>query len=80
MYDALIFVDIGGRTENRVKDLYLKSIPAILLDSPLDISRHTNLKELFVGGESGPGARPIHEKWVTDIRDQCKSGRHGILL
>jgi protein gp37 len=26
-----------------------------------------------VGGESGPGARPIHEKWVTDIRDQCKA-------
>ena len=26
----------------------------------------------IVGGESGPGARPIHQEWVTDIRDQCK--------
>jgi protein gp37 len=25
----------------------------------------------IVGGESGPGARPIKEEWVTDIRDQC---------
>jgi protein gp37 len=26
---------------------------------------------VIVGGESGPGARPIREKWVIDIRDQC---------
>jgi Bacteriophage protein gp37 len=26
---------------------------------------------LIVGGESGPGARPILQEWVTDIRDQC---------
>jgi protein gp37 len=26
---------------------------------------------VIVGGESGPGARPIDEAWVTDIRDQC---------
>jgi protein gp37 len=32
------------------------------------------LKEIqwvIVGGESGPGARPIEREWVTDIRDQC---------
>ncbi len=26
---------------------------------------------VIVGGESGPGARPIETEWVTDIRDQC---------
>ena len=25
----------------------------------------------IVGGESGPGARPINPEWVTDLRDQC---------
>lgn len=25
----------------------------------------------IVGGESGPGARPMLESWVTEIRDQC---------
>ena len=33
-----------------------------------------NLKGIdwvIVGGESGPGARPIQKEWVTDIRDQC---------
>ena len=28
---------------------------------------------VIVGGESGPGARPIAKEWVTDIRDQCLS-------
>jgi protein gp37 len=25
----------------------------------------------IVGGESGPGARPMNSDWVTEIRDQC---------
>ncbi len=26
---------------------------------------------VIVGGEFGPGARPIMQEWVTDIQDQC---------
>ncbi len=26
---------------------------------------------VIVGGESGPGARPVEADWVRDIRDQC---------
>jgi protein gp37 len=26
---------------------------------------------VIVGGESGPGARPMREEWVTQIRDRC---------
>jgi len=26
---------------------------------------------VVVGGESGPGARPVELSWVSDIRDQC---------
>jgi protein gp37 len=26
----------------------------------------------IVGGESGPGARPMDPEWVTDIRNQCQ--------
>jgi len=25
----------------------------------------------IVGGESGPGSRPMNAEWVSDIRDQC---------
>lgn len=27
---------------------------------------------VIVGGESGPGARPMHPQWARDIRDQCQ--------
>ena len=28
---------------------------------------------LFVGGESGSGARPMEESWVLELRDQCSA-------
>jgi protein gp37 len=28
---------------------------------------------VIVGGESGPGARPMRQEWVVPIRDQCKA-------
>jgi protein gp37 len=30
-----------------------------------------NIHWVIVGGESGPGARPMEEPWVTQIRDRC---------
>src|SRR5690606_18023307 len=32
----------------------------------------TKLDWVIVGGESGPGARPMHPDWARSIRDQCK--------
>jgi protein gp37 len=29
---------------------------------------------VIVGGESGPGARPLEKEWVVSLRDQCKRG------
>lgn len=31
----------------------------------------TGINWVIVGGESGPGARPIDREWIIDIRDQC---------
>ena len=34
-----------------------------------------NLRDIdwvIVGGESGPGARPLKETWIIDIRDHCQ--------
>ena len=28
---------------------------------------------VIVGGESGPGARPMNQDWVTGIREQCRA-------
>lgn len=30
---------------------------------------------VIVGGESGPGARPMREEWVLSIRDRCRKHR-----
>jgi protein gp37 len=59
-------IDHLRRTGAKVKFLSLEP-----LLGPL---HHLNLKGIhwaIVGGESGPGARPLERAWVTDIRDQC---------
>jgi protein gp37 len=30
---------------------------------------------VIVGGESGPGARPMQKEWVVSIREQCRAAR-----
>ena len=40
---------------------------------PLPLLNLTRIDWVIVGGESGPGARPMQEEWVLDIRDQCNS-------
>jgi protein gp37 len=38
---------------------------------PLPSLDLTGIDWVIVGGESGPGARPMHPRWVRDIRDRC---------
>jgi protein gp37 len=46
------------------------SIEPLLEDlGPLDLR---DIHWVIVGGESGPGARPMQEAWVLAIRDQCR--------
>lgn len=33
----------------------------------------TNIHWVIVGGESGPGAQPMEEAWVVEIREQCRA-------
>lgn len=49
-------IDLQYPTFNGIDDLW--SLPGI--------------NWVIVGGESGPGARPMHPDWVRSIRDQCK--------
>ncbi|HYF16322.1 MAG TPA: phage Gp37/Gp68 family protein [Ramlibacter sp.] len=30
---------------------------------------------VIAGGESGPGARPVHPLWIKSLRDQCEAAR-----
>lgn len=59
-------IDDLRRTEARVKFLSLEP-----LLGPLPNMNLTGIDWVIVGGESGPGARPINPDWVREIRDQC---------
>jgi protein gp37 len=56
----------------------LRGIPAQVcflsiepLIGPLRALNLFGIHWIIVGGESGPGARPMHPDWVREIRDQC---------
>mgnify|MGYP006286602513 CR=1 FL=1 len=59
-------IDALQRTPAAVKFLSLEPlltpIPSLTMDG---------IDWVIVGGESGPGARPMEKQWVEDIRDQC---------
>ncbi len=47
------------------------SVEPLLEDlGPFDL---TGIHWVIVGGESGPGARPMNKDWVTAIRDHCQT-------
>ncbi|SFF23369.1 protein gp37 [Paenibacillus algorifonticola] len=66
----------NSRVLHRIDDLRL--VPAQVrflsiepLLGPLDNLNLDGIHWVIVGGESGSGARPMNEEWVTSIRDQC---------
>ena len=53
---------------------HVKFISAEPLIGPLSLKRYMGKGKLgwvIVGGESGPGARPMEEQWAKDIRNEC---------
>jgi protein gp37 len=50
----------------------LKFLSIEPLLGPLPKMNLEGIDWVIVGGESGPGARPMDQEWVLDIRDQCK--------
>lgn len=60
-------VDDLRRTNAAVKFLSIEPMLGPL--SGLDL---TGIDWVIVGGESGPNARPMERKWVTEVRDSCQ--------
>lgn len=50
---------------------FIKFLSLEPLLGPLKSINLASIDWVIVGGESGPGARPIDPDWVRDIRDQC---------
>ncbi|MBP2495236.1 protein gp37 [Methylobacterium sp. PvP062] len=45
--------------------------PHMIASSPNPLPKTSGLDWIIVGGESGPGARPMHPDWARQIRDAC---------
>lgn len=41
---------------------------------PLDQLDLAHIDWMVAGGESGPGARPLHPDWLRELRDRCRGG------
>jgi protein gp37 len=74
-----VSVEDGTRT-SRIRHLreapagirFLSIEPLIGPVGKLDLGK---IDWVIVGGESGPGARPMEREWVRSIRDQCQDKR-----
>lgn len=64
--DCTFRIDDLRQTSACIKFLSLEPLLGALPD--LDLR---GIDWVIVGGESGPGARPMEEEWVVAIRDQC---------
>jgi len=53
-------------------DCQIKFISFEPLIGPIGIVDLAGVSWAIVGGESGPGHRPILEEWIREIRDQCR--------
>jgi protein gp37 len=59
---------------------HLREVPAAVrflslepLLEPVGTIDLSDIHWVIVGGESGPGARPMEAKWVREIRKQCRA-------
>lgn len=64
-------VDIGAACDKSVRVIRAGDV-SYLSDPHYRLSnRELPIDWIVVGGESGPGARPMHPDWARSLRDQC---------
>ena len=68
--DYLYRADDLRKTNAKIKFLSLEPLLGPLPD--LDL---TGINWVIVGGESGPGARPMDKAWVEDIQVKCQNAK-----
>ncbi|MAU46139.1 MAG: hypothetical protein CMP09_15240 [Yangia sp.] len=74
-----VSVEDQRRADERIP--HLQAMPAAVrflscepLVGPVNLEHFlSGIDWVIVGGESGPGARPMHPDWARTIRDQCKA-------
>lgn len=75
-----IWIGVSVENQSVIERIdHLQSVPAKIrflscepLLGPLDNLPLNNVEWVIVGGESGPGARPMKSDWVLSILEQCR--------
>ena len=78
-----VWIGVTVEKDSYIKRIdYLRDVPAAVrflslepLLGPLPELNLSNIDWVIVGGESGPGARPMKKKWVLDIQHQCRKAK-----
>jgi protein gp37 len=78
-WPANVWMGVSVEDDNNIRRIdHLRGIGASLkflslepLIGPLPDLRLEGIDWVIVGGESGPGNRPIKREWVLEIRDRC---------
>ena len=68
--DYIYRIDDLRKTGAKIKFL---SVEPLL--GPLPKMNLKGINWVIVGGESGPGARPLEKEWVTGVHDQCQRAK-----
>ncbi len=75
-------VSVENRKHGKPRIQCLRSTSApvkfLSIEPLLEDLHHVDLKDIswvIVGGESGPGARPMRKEWVLSLREQCRAAR-----
>ena len=66
--DRSALVRVRHLQESPVSIRFLSMEPLLDRVGPFDVS---GISWIIVGGESGPGARPIQGPWICEVRDLC---------
>jgi len=67
-----IFLQVPGKKflsiEPMLGEIDINEAMPLVEDGP-------NIDAVILGGETGPGARPMHPDWVRSVRDQCAAAK-----
>jgi protein gp37 len=67
---------IEPEIQAQLREIWPNGLPENSMNAKMEreMKKH-QIDAVILGGETGPGARPMHPDWVRSVRDQCAAAR-----